>query len=142
MCTWSYSHYHHAPSCSRPIDIVVIYRHCDCAWIDPATGEKQPCNNTFFSDDAAQMNQLDANNPCASGGCLPSPDCSSGECRLMQLGHRWMCCQCGGRGNEYKWCQHSQRTSPDTFCYHVCCEACRADPNSSSSGGSSRRSRR
>ena len=52
-----------APTCARPIDIFVIYQHCDCAYTDPATGEKQPCNNTFFSDDAAQMNQLDYTNP-------------------------------------------------------------------------------
>ncbi|KAG7289409.1 hypothetical protein NEMBOFW57_005780 [Staphylotrichum longicolle] len=111
-----------------------------------------PCENTVFDDDSAQV-QVDTSNPCASGGCLPSPDCSSGGCRLAQLGGRWACCLCGGRGNEYRWCQHQMRTSPDTFCYHVCCEGCWADPwptNSSSSAsggsgpgsGSSKRSRR
>ncbi|KAK3308302.1 uncharacterized protein B0T15DRAFT_508787 [Chaetomium strumarium] len=138
MCTWNYLHHHHLPSCPRPIDMVVHYEYCFKATADPTTGETQPCNETYFADGgAALMNQVDYNDPCATGGCVISPDCSSGLCRLSQLGGRWVCCQCGGRGNEYRWCQHRMRTSPDTFCYHVCCDTCGPDPGGSSSSSAS-----
>jgi hypothetical protein len=48
----------------------------------------------------------------ATGGCLMSPDCESGACRLALLGGRWMCCQCGGRGNDETWCEYRL---PNTF---------------------------
>ncbi|KAK4040200.1 hypothetical protein C8A01DRAFT_15883 [Parachaetomium inaequale] len=139
MCIWSYSHHHHLPPCTQPIEMVVNYQYCDFASTDPVTGVTQPCEQAFFGDDAALMNQVDYNDPCATGGCLLSPDCESGGCRLAQLGGRWACCQCGGRANEHRWCQHRMRTSPDTFCYHTCCDGCRADyaapPHSHSANG-------
>lgn len=35
-----------------------------------------------------------------------SPDCESGACRLALLGGWWVCCQCGGRGNDLTWCRY------------------------------------
>ncbi|AEO56699.1 hypothetical protein MYCTH_2057234 [Thermothelomyces thermophilus ATCC 42464] len=131
MCHWSYSHHHHLPPCTQPIEMVVNYNYCQDAVADPVTGEVMPCKYTYFGDDAAMINQVDYDDPCATGGCLISPACESGVCRLAQLGGRWACCRCGGRGNEYRWCQHRLRASPDTFCYHVCCDACRPDPRGS-----------
>ncbi|KAK4249848.1 hypothetical protein C7999DRAFT_29717 [Corynascus novoguineensis] len=144
MCYWSYAHHHHLPPCTQPIEMVVNYNYCENAVVDPVTGEAQPCKYTYFGDDAAMINQVDYDDPCATGGCLISPSCESGECRLAQLGGRWACCRCGGRANEYRWCQHRLRASPDTFCYHVCCEACTPDhdppppaPSQDAGGGSS-----
>ncbi|KAL2152318.1 hypothetical protein VTH82DRAFT_5502 [Thermothelomyces myriococcoides] len=114
--------------------MVVNYNYCPNAVVDPATGETLPCGNIYFSEDSAMINQVDYDDPCATGGCLISPACESGECRLAQLGGRWACCRCGGGGNEYRWCQHRLRASPDTFCYHVCCDACRPDPQGSAPG--------
>ncbi|KAK4119218.1 hypothetical protein N657DRAFT_554743, partial [Parathielavia appendiculata] len=135
MCRWSYSHHHHLPGCPRPIDIIVHYQYGDCAIIDPHTGEILPCENARFDE---LMSQIDYNDPCATGGCLMSPDCESGACRLALLGGRWVCCRCGGRDNDGTWCRHRLRMSPDTFCYHSCCYGCTANsgPSSSSSGGS------
>ncbi|KAJ9138318.1 hypothetical protein NKR19_g7871 [Coniochaeta hoffmannii] len=82
-----------------------------------------PCSNLYF--DPSQS--VDYSDPCASGGCLASPDCSSGACRLEQLSGQWRCCRCGQGGNRYRWCRQRMRRSPDTFCYHVCCGDCTAD---------------
>lgn len=82
-----------------------------------------PCGNLYF--DPSQS--VDYNNPCATGGCLPSPDCASGTCRLLQLNGHWKCCRCQRGGNRYRWCRHRMRQVPDTFCYHVCCMDCMPD---------------
>jgi hypothetical protein len=82
-----------------------------------------PCGNLYF--DPSQS--VDYNNPCATGGCLPSPDCTSGACRLLQLNGHWKCCRCQRGGNRYRWCRHRMRQIPDTFCYHVCCMGCVPD---------------
>lgn len=82
-----------------------------------------PCDNIYF--DPSQS--VDYNDPCATGGCLASPDCTSGKCRLVQLNRHWKCCRCSRGGNRYRWCRHRMRRSPDTFCYHVCCSECTAD---------------
>jgi hypothetical protein len=87
------------------------------------TPVQTPCSKLYF--DPSQS--VDYNDPCASGGCLASPDCSSGACRLEQLNGHWACCRCGQGGNRYRWCRHRMRRSPDTFCYHVCCGDCTAD---------------
>ncbi|KAL2118073.1 hypothetical protein VTJ04DRAFT_7733 [Mycothermus thermophilus] len=137
MCTWSYAHHHHLPPCTRPIDLVVNYNYCEFATRDPNSDAIIPCAATFFADDAALMSQIDYNDPCATGGCLISPDCHSGTCRIAQLGGRWMCCQCGGRGNEYRQCMHRLRSSPDTFCYHEICEGCCADPGAGATSSAS-----
>jgi hypothetical protein len=155
MCTYYYLHHHHISPCTRDIDIVVHYVFCpaantvsaqsaDCSgpftatkaenttWSSPGTTNisgtqdplpPTPCSNLYF--DPSQS--VDYSDPCASGGCLASPDCSSGACRLEQLNGRWTCCRCGQRGNRYRWCRHRMRRSPDTFCYHVCCGDCAAD---------------
>ncbi|KAL2268906.1 hypothetical protein VTJ83DRAFT_3752 [Remersonia thermophila] len=128
MCTWSYAHYHHLPPCNRSIEMAVNYSYCQFATKDPTTGGFIPCESTHFGDDVALLNQIDYNDPCAIGGCLISPDCHMGVCRVAQLGGRWICCQCGGQGNESRQCMHRMRSSPDTFCYHEICEGCRADP--------------
>jgi hypothetical protein len=61
------------------------------------TGEKQ--TETWLTSPTNPPNS-------ATGGCLMSPDCESGACRLTLLGGRWMCCQCGGRGNGETWCEY------------------------------------
>ncbi|KAK0720310.1 hypothetical protein B0H67DRAFT_599826 [Lasiosphaeris hirsuta] len=123
MCNYYYLHHHHMPPCNRDIDMVVHYVFCKRASTD-ASGSKQPCNKLQYDE----TQNIDYNDPCASGGCLASPDCSSGACRLAELDGRWRCCQCNRGGNEHRWCRHRMRGSPDTFCYHVCCAKCQADP--------------
>ncbi|SPQ21340.1 f20513cf-f3a1-40d5-a72e-6fe5cc121e85 [Thermothielavioides terrestris] len=100
--------------------MVVHYNYCPDATTDPTTGATQPCERTTFGDGDASLlnNQVDYNDPCATGGCLLSPECTSGLCRLAQLGGRWACCACGGRANEQRWCRQRPPASPDTFCYH------------------------
>ena len=51
----------------------------------------QPCDSLSF--DPSQS--VDCTDPCATGGCLVSPDCTSGNCRLRDVGGRWTCCRCG-----------------------------------------------
>ncbi|KAK4211047.1 hypothetical protein QBC37DRAFT_427801 [Rhypophila decipiens] len=124
MCTYHYLHHHHVSPCTRDIDMVVHYSFCPDATIDSSTGSQMPCDNVQY--DYTQT--VDYTDPCATGGCLTSPDCSSGGCRLEQLNGRWKCCKCGRGGNEYRWCCHRMRNSPDTFCYHVCCSNCKPHP--------------
>ncbi|KAK3297176.1 uncharacterized protein B0H64DRAFT_440654 [Chaetomium fimeti] len=64
MCFWSYSHHHHLPPCTRPIEIIVNYEYCHCAVTDPMTGETQACDRAFCGDNASPMNQVDYNDPC------------------------------------------------------------------------------
>ncbi|KAK4162799.1 hypothetical protein QBC43DRAFT_73241 [Cladorrhinum sp. PSN259] len=128
MCTYFYLHHHHIPPCVHTVDMVVHYIYCADATIDSA-GNRQACDNPQFD----HTQSVDYNDPCATGGCLVSADCTSGACRLEQLNGRWVCCQCNGRGNESRWCRHRMRNSPDTFCYHVCCSGCVADTKASSS---------
>ncbi|KAL8377452.1 hypothetical protein RB595_008234 [Gaeumannomyces hyphopodioides] len=144
MCTYYYLHHHHLAPCARPVDIVVSYAYCqdatDVCYPEHATAaaagglsnsqqqqqqQQQPCQKLYF--DPAQS-VLDYSDPCASGGCLASPECASGACRLEDLGGRWMCCACRRRGNRFRWCRHPKRKSPDTFCYHTCCHNCTRDP--------------
>lgn len=77
-----------------------------------------------------QPQTMDFNNPCASSTCLTSLECSSGQCRLEQLGGKWTCCRCGGKGNEYPWCKARpglvRGADPDMVCYHVVCVGCGA----------------
>ena len=123
MCTYLYLHHHHIDPCTRPIDFVVHYKYCSSATTDPSSGQLQPCQNLSY--DPGQV--IDYENPCASGGCLASPECSSGACRLEELNCLWICFRCNLGGNTYRYCCHPMRRSPDTFCYHVCCETCRPD---------------
>ncbi|KAK1756949.1 hypothetical protein QBC47DRAFT_173604 [Echria macrotheca] len=121
MCHYYYLHHHHMPPCTRDIDMVVHYVFCPYATTD-ASGSV-PCANLEF--DSSQ--NVDYTDPCAMGGCLASPDCSSGKCRLEELNGCWVCCQCKRGGNQSLWCRHRMRGSPDTFCYHTCCESCQPD---------------
>lgn len=142
MCTWYYLHHHHLPPCPRPIDIVVHWVFCadapaSASSLSPMSvsgprppacagpAPRDPCANTRHDAGAPPLNP---SSPCASGGCLVSPACTSGACRLAQLRGRWRCCACGRGGNEYRWCRHRMPKCPDTFCYHLCCGACVADP--------------
>lgn len=88
----------------------VIYYHND----DNAIGNVRGSGN-------------DGSSPCATGGCLVSQHCSSGGCRLDDLGGRWTCCKCQRGGNTYRWCVHPMKRVPDTLCYHVVCQGCWAD---------------
>lgn len=134
MCTYYYLHHHHIPPCTRPYQYVVHYSFCQDATAitnttmstsgeTTATTERFPCTNTHYDQSAS----IDHADPCASGGCLASPDCSSGACRVADLGGRWTCCDCGRSGNRYPQCYHPHRRSPDTLCYHRCCGRCWAD---------------
>ncbi|UNI17788.1 hypothetical protein JDV02_004107 [Purpureocillium takamizusanense] len=64
---------------------------------------------------------------CSLGKCLISVECSTGACRVEDLGGRWACCACGRGGNAYTTCTNRKVGSPDTFCYHNVCAACTAD---------------
>ncbi|KAK7952909.1 hypothetical protein PG988_013603 [Apiospora saccharicola] len=90
--------------------------------------------NTASSSSATVF---DYNDPCATGGCLFSQGCGSGQCRLEQLGGRWVCCRCRRGGNTFRWCAHPMRRVPDTLCYHQVCLGCRADQGDSGQGQSS-----
>ncbi|KAL8344267.1 hypothetical protein RB601_004683 [Gaeumannomyces tritici] len=147
MCTYYYLHHHHLVPCTRPVDMVVSYAYCQDATDVSHTAQtavigdsssnhqqqqRQPCQRLCF--DPAQP-VLDYSDPCASGGCLASPECASGACRLEDLGGRWTCCACGRGGNRFRWCRHPKRRSPDTFCYHTCCHNCTRDPSAGDGGG-------
>ncbi|KAK0383878.1 hypothetical protein NLU13_7970 [Sarocladium strictum] len=125
MCIVSYMHHHHVPPCQRPISYTTEYIYCSEAMLDPATAQiLGPC--VALCLDPQQRRSF--GNACgAAGGCLVSPDCSSGACRLRDLSGRWKCCQCHRGGNITRWCQHKKRGSPDTFCYHVVCYTCTRD---------------
>ena len=101
--------------------------------------------NSLYSSTASmslsqqqQSQTMDFNNPCTSSTCLTSLECSSGQCRLEELGGRWTCCRCGGKGNEYAWCKARpglvRGADPDMVCYHVVCGGCRATGSSSGKG--------
>ena len=125
MCVVSYLHHHHVPPCERPMTYSTDYSYCSEAMIDPMTGLViGPCEAVYY--DPPQ--NFDFAYPCAAGGCLISPDCASGTCRLRDLRGRWLCCQCRRGGNVTRWCQHKKRGSPDTFCYHIVCYTCSGDP--------------
>ncbi|KAK8036104.1 hypothetical protein PG993_008718 [Apiospora rasikravindrae] len=106
---------------------------------DPITGQAIPAaasNNHHSHSQNGTSNSntgggsetvFDYNNPCATGGCLFSQGCGSGQCRLEQLGGRWVCCRCRRGGNSFRWCAHPMRRVPDTLCYHTVCLGCWAD---------------
>ncbi|KAI0140301.1 hypothetical protein BJ166DRAFT_115451 [Pestalotiopsis sp. NC0098] len=90
---------------------------------------QQPCAALIYAPEynMADGSMIDYANPCATGGCLVSPGCTAGSCRLEDLGGRWICCQCFRGGNTFRWCAHPMKKVPDTMCYHVVCEHCCAD---------------
>lgn len=135
MCTYYYLHHHHIYPCTRDIEFIIHYVYCAAATLDETSQNQLACPNIA---DHAQQNGgpgVDFNNPCASGGCLASPDCSLGRCRLQELNGLWKCCRCGLGGNRYPCCHHPMRKSPDTLCYHQCCQDCEADGASRAGSG-------
>ena len=74
---------------------------------------------------------LDTTFPSACGpgspACLKALACTSGTCRLTDLGGRWTCCACGRGGNRYVWCANRNKDAKDTFCYHRICGTCWGD---------------
>ncbi|GJN71146.1 hypothetical protein PLIIFM63780_006526 [Purpureocillium lilacinum] len=123
------------------------YLYCPDAAVDPSTGEPTaPCANVVFTPATSaettaaaasaaaggwtwHENPSAAGSPvcCSLGKCLVSAECSTGACRLEDLGGRWACCACGRGGNAYTTCTNLKVGSPDTFCYHNVCAACTAD---------------
>ena len=91
-------------------------------------------SNSSNTSTAGSETVFDYNDPCATGGCLLSQGCGSGQCRLEQLGGRWVCCRCRRGGNSFRWCAHPMRRVPDTLCYHTVCLGCWADPDSGQGG--------
>ncbi|KAF7562806.1 hypothetical protein G7046_g1332 [Stylonectria norvegica] len=90
MCTYYYLHHHHFPPCTRSLTYLVHYQYCVNAMTDGVTGQQiGPCDTVVLNDGAP----VDFEDPCASGGCLASPHCDSGQCRLEDLQGLWMCCQ-------------------------------------------------
>ncbi|KAI1437400.1 hypothetical protein GGR50DRAFT_644814 [Xylaria sp. CBS 124048] len=151
MCQYYYLHYHHVAPCQRSVDFFVHYTYCINAKVNTNTTssstttnttintaptptltpalEMQPCDDLSpaLECDPATGISLDYTNPCAAGGCLISQHCSSGGCRLEDVGGKWVCCRCGGGGNTFRWCMRPLRAVPDSLCYHVVCRGCRAD---------------
>ncbi|KAL2201909.1 hypothetical protein CC79DRAFT_188527 [Sarocladium strictum] len=125
MCVVSYLHHHHVSPCQRAISYSTEYTYCPSAILNPLTSQVlSPCAALYLDP----QQSLGHRNSCgAPGGCLVSPECSSGACRLRDLNGRWWCCQCRRGGNVTRWCQHKKRGSPDTFCYHVVCYNCTRD---------------
>ncbi|OTA98316.1 hypothetical protein M426DRAFT_70034 [Hypoxylon sp. CI-4A] len=140
MCTYYYLHYHHLAPCTREIEYVSYYSFCpNSTWeaSDQTTMSfsgvgnaessqqwiQQPCEALTF----APIEGLDYGNPCASSGCLISQQCSSGACRLEDLGGNWICCQCHRGGNTLRWCVQPMKKIPDALCYHAICQSCLPD---------------
>ncbi|KAI1204577.1 uncharacterized protein F4807DRAFT_465488 [Annulohypoxylon truncatum] len=80
---------------------------------------QQPCEALTYASGYNGMDGLDYGNPCAAGDCLIAQHCSSGGCRLEDLGGSWICCQCNSRGNTLRLCVRPLRKIPDALCYHA-----------------------
>lgn len=142
MCTYSYFHHHHMYPCNRDIEYVIQYIYCPAATFDQSTQSQLACLNTSYHDhhhsnDGTHVPVLDLANPCANGGCLASPDCHLGKCRLADLNGLWVCCRCGLGGNRFTSCHHPMKKSPDALCYHRCCETCLPDAGAGTTTASS-----
>ena len=99
---------------------------------------QKPCDGLTYASDYSynssapiigefSREEAGYNNPCATGECLVSQHCSSGGCRLEELGGKWTCCKCQRGANTYAYCVHPMKKVPDTLCYHVVCQGCWAD---------------
>lgn len=105
MCTYYYLHYHHLAPCTRDVEYAVHYSFCpnaipDISSANPPSsvntgvtehGEQwiqQPCEGLTYAPEYSPVEGVDYNSPCATGGCLVSHKCSSGGCRLEDLGGR------------------------------------------------------
>ncbi|KAI0381242.1 hypothetical protein F5Y04DRAFT_256089 [Hypomontagnella monticulosa] len=134
MCTYYYLHYHHLAPCSRDVEYEVYYSFCPNSMIstsDTYHGEQQvyqqPCEALNYAPECFFAGNPDYSNPCAAGGCLVSQNCSTGCCRLEDLGGCWICCRCNRGGNTLRWCVIPMEKIPDALCYHVICYNCRSD---------------
>ncbi|KAI0598938.1 hypothetical protein F4775DRAFT_600886 [Biscogniauxia sp. FL1348] len=132
MCTYYYLHYHHVAPCGRPIDYAVQYTFCGHATTAGEHQSQSPCAALAYDPASASAEMgMGMGMGCAAAGeagcCLVSQQCSSGGCRLQDLGGRWTCCRCRRGGNTFRWCVHPMRKVPDTLCYHVVCQDCQAD---------------
>lgn len=127
MCIYYYLHHHHSAPCTRDIEFVIHYVFCPAATLDATFQTWSACPDTSYFDEQSGSLGIDFNNPCASGGCLASPKCSRGACRLEELNGLWVCCRCGLGGNTYPVCYHPMKKSPDSLCYHKCCLGCEPD---------------
>ncbi|PHH64301.1 hypothetical protein CDD81_4785 [Ophiocordyceps australis] len=124
MCICSLLHHHHMAPCTRPLAFVAHYLYCSDAAVHPLTNEVlAPCGNVLYTPEHA----VNAEDPCSTGGCVVSPQCAAGTCRLQDLGGVWVCCVCQRGGNVYRTCTNRKFGSPDTFCYHDVCHMCTAD---------------
>lgn len=144
MCTYYYLHYHHLAPCTRDIEYAVHYSFCPnsapvtLSLSPPSSvgasnvenGEQwiqQPCEALTYAPEYNSIEGLDYNNPCVTGGCLISQQCSTGSCRLEDVGGCWICCQCNRGGNTLRWCIRPMKKIPDALCYHSICQNCRPD---------------
>ena len=93
-----------------------------CEDVRPAIEYSYTNSHSGVGDIAGSYNNL-----CAMGGCLISQHCTSGGCRLEDLGGKWTCCKCQRGGNTYSYCVHPMKKVPDTLCYHVVCQGCWPD---------------
>jgi hypothetical protein len=123
MCIYYYLHHHHVTPCTRSVNLYVYWDYCLGAVTDPDGKVTVPCQQTYFDS----VQSVDIGDPCATGGCLVSPECASGACRLEDLNGLWVCCQCGRGRNYLTWCRHKMKKCPDTFCYHTVCQDCKVD---------------
>lgn len=135
MCIYYYLHHHHSAPCTRDIEFVIHYVFCPAATLDETFQTLSACADTSYFDEQSGSLGIDFNNPCASGGCLASPKCSRGACRLEELNGLWVCCRCGLGGNTYPVCYHPMKKSPDSLCYHKCCLGCNPDVAAGSGAG-------
>ncbi|OTA76863.1 hypothetical protein M434DRAFT_87904 [Hypoxylon sp. CO27-5] len=142
MCTYYYLHYHHLAPCTRDIEYVVHYSFCSNATAEASSSSQpssisttnaahceqlvqQPCEALIYAPEYHSIGGVDNTDPCASIGCLISQQCSSGGCRLEDLGGSWICCQCNRGGNTLRLCIRPMKKIPDALCYHAVCQNCR-----------------
>ncbi|KAI1445031.1 hypothetical protein F5Y02DRAFT_387599 [Annulohypoxylon stygium] len=141
MCTYYYLHYHHLAGCTRDIEYELHYSFCPNSTAEISSSSslgsvgagdaeqwtQQPCEALTYAPGYNTIDGLDYSNPCAAGDCLIAQQCSSGGCRLEDLGGSWICCQCSSRRNTLRLCVRPLRKIPDALCYHAVCQNCRAD---------------
>ncbi|ROV92873.1 hypothetical protein VSDG_06336 [Cytospora chrysosperma] len=89
MCTYYYLHHHHSAPCTRDIEFAFHYVFCPAATFDETCRKWDPCQSVSYYDQQNGNPGVDFNNPCASGGCLASAECSLGQCRLEELNGLW-----------------------------------------------------
>ncbi|KAI8957040.1 hypothetical protein F5Y11DRAFT_114524 [Daldinia sp. FL1419] len=144
MCTYYYLHYHHLAPCTRGIEYAMHYSFCpnstpgtsSSSYPSPintqnvGNGERwaqHPCEALSYAPELNSVGGPGYNNSCCSGNCLISQRCSTGSCRLEDLGGCWICCRCSRGGNTLRWCIRPMKKIPDALCSHPICQNCRPD---------------